>query len=166
MKIQIYISNKFSDTYLPFLLFRKSILNIIFYNICDNVNYIYDVSKLDVSSNSIIIINIFCLSRNINDVITILRNGSCKVLIINTEYYKNHKTESIIDNFNYCNDQRFYLLEYNPLNYKYFKQYKQNINTIYVPPLYDPFLEHFYSDIIKTLINLCERILMYYFMGR
>lgn len=165
MKIQIYIPSESSRIYLPFMLVRGSIYNIIKNNICDDIDYVYDDSKLDVSSNSIIIVDAYGLQHDINGVISTLKNGSCKVIIINTEFYQTGKSNKTINNFDYYNDRRFYLLEYNPLNYKYFKLNKPNINIFYIPLLYNPFLEHVYSNIIKSRINLCDKDIDILFYG-
>ena len=83
MKIQFYISDEFSKYYLPFLIYRESLLNIIKFNYQVNIEYIYDYNKLTDDNKTIIIMNFYSLN---NDLINILKSYSSIKVIINTEY--------------------------------------------------------------------------------
>jgi hypothetical protein len=156
MKIQYYVSNLF---YLPFLLYRGCLTNVIkeVYNI--SIEYIYDFQLLQNDINTIIIINIVSID---DEILNILEKYDSKKVIINTEYYENFNISKYFDFIN--NKPNFYILEYNILNINYIKNTNKNINYHFIPLCYNSFIEDYYnSNIVKK--NYKEKDIDILFFG-
>jgi len=147
-KVQIYISDNFSHFFLPFLLYRNILYNIFQQHLTTNIEYIYQVEDIDNNENTILIMTIYCLHKiKNNDLFSNIIKT--KNFIINTEFYKNMNTNEIIE---YIDENKydFYILEYNVLNYDYFKEKYKNINFFFAPLIYDIFLETYYKNQIEN----------------
>jgi hypothetical protein len=137
--IQFYISDDFCKFFLPFVLYRGCLLEVItkVYNL--KFEYVYDFNLLRNDHQTIIIFNIY--SINIEK-LYILENYISKKILINTEYYENLNVSKYIDFIN--NKNNFYLLDYNILNINYLKNTNKNINYHFIPLCYSNFLEDYY----------------------
>ena len=147
-KVQIYISDNFSKFFLPFLLYRNILYEIFQNYLTADIEYIYNVENIDNNENTILIMTMHCLHNIKNNN---LFPNICKArnLIINTEFYKNMNTNEIV-NFLDINKSNFHILEYNVLNYHYFKENYKNINIYYAPLIYHSFLENYYKNQIEN----------------
>lgn len=147
-KVQIYISDNFCNFYFPFVLYRNIIYNIFKENLTTNIEYVYNIEDIDNTENTIIIMNIYCL-HYINKNNLFPNINKTKKLVINTEFYKNHYTNEIIEIID-MNECDFYILEYNVLNYDFFKDKYKNVNIFFAPLIYDPSLETYYKNQIEN----------------
>jgi hypothetical protein len=166
-KVQIYISNNFSKYYMPFLFYRD-ILYHIFKKYCtDNIEYIYNIDNFDNNEGTILIMNIYCLTYTTDkDVFEIIKNTKGEVLLINTEFYKHHNINNIIKTINE-NNLKFYILEYNIINYNIFKENYKNINLCFAPLIYHSHLENYYKHKIhNNYINWNDKDIDVLFIGR
>ena len=166
MKIQIYISDKFAKFYLPFFLYRNCIYNTVKEcKLSEDIQFIYDMKDFDNNSNNIIIMNLYCLNYTKNcDVFSILRKSFAKVILINTEHYDYHNVNNILNLIN--NEKlKFHILEYNIINYKYFKENYPNLSMFFIPQIYNKALENYYNSCIKTIKNYYEKDIDIFFCG-
>jgi len=147
-KVQIYISDNFSKYYLPFLLYRNIIFIVFQAFLTTKIEYIYKVEDIDNDANTILITTIYCL-HNIKKKNLFSNIIKTKILVINTEFYKNLNTNELIE-FIDSNQYDIYLLEYNVLNYEYFKVKYENIKIFFAPLIYHSFLEIYYKYQIKN----------------
>jgi hypothetical protein len=147
-KVQIYISDQFSKFFLPFLLYRNILYEIFQAFLTTDIEYIYNIENIDNNENTILITTIYCL-HNIKNNNLFSNIINTKALIINTEFYKNLNTNEIVKyvDLNKCD---FHILEYNVLNYQYFKENYKNINIYYAPLIYHSFLEIYYKNQIAN----------------
>jgi hypothetical protein len=142
MNLQFYISDIFSNFYLPFLLYRESFLGLINKNFTFiKIEYIYDFKNLNNEKNTIIITNIYSINEKL---LHVLNTYESKIILINTEHYYNLNVHKIIDFIN--NKLNFYILEYNILNINYYKSNKKNINYFFVPLCYNKYIENYYYN--------------------
>jgi len=147
-KVQIYISDNFSKYYLPFLLYRNIIFIVFQAFLTTKIEYIYKVEDIDNDANTILITTIYCL-HNIKKKNLFSNIIKTKILVINTEFYKNLNTNELIE-FIDSNQYDIYLLEYNVLNYEYFKVKYEYIKIFFAPLIYHSFLEIYYKYQIKN----------------
>lgn len=141
MNIQYYIRNNFAKFYLPYLLFREILTNVVKENFNIAVEYVYKLESLKNDNKTIIITNLNSIDDNI---LNTLSSYNSKKILINTEYYENFNTSKYLEFIN--NKPNFYLLEYNILNINYLKNSKKNINYHFIPLCYNKYLEDFYSS--------------------
>ena len=160
MNIQIYISDNFSKNFLPFFLYRNILYNIL--KETNEIQFIYNINDLINNNNSIIILNIYCLTsiHDIDYMIHILQNYKGKIILINTEHYENLNVKNIL---NRLNNIKFNILEYNIINYKYFKN--NNFNVFFVPLIYNIFLETYFNSCIERKLNWFEKDIDIFFYG-
>ena len=147
-KVQIYISNNFSECYLPFMLYRNILYVIFQAYLTTDIEYIYNVENIDNNENTILIMTIYCL-HNIKNNNSLLNINKTKNLLINTESYKILNTNELIS-FIDTNEYDFYILEYNVLNYHHFREYYKNIKLYFAPLIYHSFLEIYYKNQIQN----------------
>jgi hypothetical protein len=146
MKIFIYEPNNKEKNYLPFNLYIKCLYSIL-------KNYQYDIKIIDNlelinTNNFLFVLFFYCLNENI---INYIKNKNIKILLINTENYKNFNIEEKLQML-ILNNLNFYIFEYNPINIKYLKNKYENINIYYIPLLYNVLLIDYYnSNIIKKI---------------
>jgi hypothetical protein len=160
MNIQYYISDEFCKFYLPFLLYRGCLTNVIkeVFNI--SIEYIYDFKLLQNNTNTIIIFNICSINH---ELLNILNTYDSKKILINTEYYENFNVSNYFDFIN--NKPNFYLLEYNILNINYLKNTNKNIDYHFIPLCYNSYLEDYYnSRIVKKTYS--EKDIDILFLGK
>ena len=160
MKVQYYISDEFCKFYLPFLLYRGCLTNVIkeVFNI--SIEYIYDFKLLQNNTNTIIIFNICSINH---ELLNILNTYDSKKILINTEYYENFNVSNYFDFIN--NKPNFYLLEYNILNINYLKNTNKNIDYHFIPLCYNSYLEDYYnSRIVKKTYS--EKDIDILFLGK
>ncbi len=157
MHIQIYISDLFSKHFLPFFLYRNILYNIL--KETYEIEFIYNIDNLVNNENSIIILNIYCLTSN-SDIINILRNYKGKIILINTEHYENLNVKNILNNIN---DINFNIFEYNIINYKYF--INNNLNVYFVPLIYNNYLETYFNSCITKKLGWNEKDIDIFFCG-
>ena len=160
MKVQYYISDEFCKFYLPFLLYRGCLTNVIkeVFNI--SIEYIYDFKLLENNTNTIIIFNICSINH---ELLNILNTYDSKKILINTEYYENFNISNYFDFIN--NKPNFYLLEYNILNINYLKNTNKNIDYHFIPLCYNSYLEDYYnSRIVKKTYS--EKDIDILFLGK
>lgn len=161
MSIQFYISDQFSIYYLPFLLYRESITNILENKYKKKVNYIYNFDDLKNDNNIVILSYIYSLDETKIDY---LKNFNQKIFLINTEYYKNLNMINIIKKINNEN-LKFYILEYNILNINHYKENYKNIKWVFIPLCYNIYLEHYYNLQISNKISYKNKDIDIFFYG-
>ena len=166
-KVQIYISNNFSKFYMPFLFYRDIFYHISKKYLTDNVEYIYNIDDLDNNEGTFLMMNIYCLNYTTDkDVFEIIKNSKCTVLLINTEFYLHHNVDNIMKRIN-DNNLNFYVLEYNIINYHYFKENYKNLNLCFAPLIYHSHLENYYKDQIeRNFIKWNNKDIDVLFVGR
>jgi hypothetical protein len=163
MKVQIYISNEFSKYYMPFLLYREVLKNTIQDNIFNDVEYIYNINDFYNNNNTLIIMNLYCLNYTQGvDVFDILEKSNSKVILINTEYYEHHNVKNIINKIS-NKDLKFFIFEYNIINYKYYKENYKNINIKFIPLLYNSYLEYYYNLNVNNKIIYNKNIDIFFY---
>jgi hypothetical protein len=152
MKLQIYISDLFSKHYLPFMLYRNCICNILKNNnILENIDFIYDINHIDNNENNIILMNFYCILYTVNyDVYEILKNNKSKVILINTEFYQYFNIQKYINNI-YNDKLDYYIFEYNIINYRYFNEKYPNLKLYFIPQIYNNYLETYYLNQIENI---------------
>ena len=163
MEITVYVSDNFSSTYLPFLLYRKAIsLILLKNNIANSVQVIDNVNMLKkTDEKQIIIMNFYCLNNAANSgnlsIFNFLETLNAHIILINTEFinwggYNLRQYFETINNIK-NSESTFYVFEYNITNYKYIKDTHSNINAIFIPFLYHESSEQFYLKNINEKIS-------------
>lgn len=149
MKIQFYIPDTFYKYYLPFLLYRESLIQIIKKNYNEiNIQYITNFKSFINHENTIIIMNINTITK---EILKIIENSESKIILINTEYVKNMNVLDIIKYINYKNN--YFLLDYNVLNINYYKN-NVNINYFFIPLCYNDYINNYYhSQVVSKNFN-------------
>jgi hypothetical protein len=158
MYIQIYISDEFSKNFLPFFLYRNILHNIL--KDTNEIEFIYNIDNIVNNKDSLLILNIYCLTSIYNSIINILKNYNGKIIIINTEHYENLNVKNIL---NSINDITFNIFEYNIINYRYFKN--NGYNVFFVPLIYNIYLETYFNLCIERKINWNEKDIDIFFCG-
>jgi hypothetical protein len=166
-KVQIYVSNNFSKYYMPFLFYRDILFSIFKKYLTNNIEYIYDIDNFDNSEDTILIMNIYCLTYTTNkDVFEIIKNTKSSVLLINTEFHLHHNVNNIMKWINE-NNLNFFILEYNIINYNIFKENYKNINLLFAPLIYHSNLENYYNQVLeKNYIKWNDKDIDVLFIGR
>jgi hypothetical protein len=166
-KVQIYISNIFSKYYLPFLLYRNILFFISQKYLTTNIEYIYNIEDFDNNKDTILIMNVYCLTYTIeHNVLEIIKNSNATILLINTEYYKHHSVSNLLNIINE-NKLNFYFMEYNIINYNFIKENYPNVNLYFSPLLYHSYLEIYYKDQIDNkFISWNNKDIDVLFVGR
>lgn len=143
MKFQFYLSTSFSK-YLPLILYRDSLLNIIRKNITEDI-YLIDNSNDIITDNSTTLI---VYSLDLSNIINTLCDNNITTFIVNTEHYRHFNIINILNIIN--NRSNFYLFEYNPINISNISKEYSSIQIRYLPLLYHVYLIEFYNN---TVIN-------------
>ena len=161
MKFYLYTPNNF-DNYLPLLLYKKSIENIIKNNILGDINLINENDQINYDNDTLIITFSIHLTKNIFD---LLSEKKLKCIIINTETIYNFQVNEIFNIINNSNNSNFYIFEYNCINIKYIKTNLQNIKYYYLPLLYNNYLTEYYNNIIHDRIEFKNKFYDILFYG-
>lgn len=162
MNIQIYVSDTFSKHYLPFMLYRNILKDVCEKNITPNVSEIYDLSEINNVESNILILNLYALTNeqvsndSTKQIFTFLQNLKTKVVLINTEFYTAFNVNKIMENINQAK-LNWYILEYNILNYNYFKSTYPNLLLHFLPPIYNEYLETYYKSKLINNIPWSEK---------
>jgi len=150
MKIQFYVPDTFSKYYLPFLLYRESLIHIIKNNYPHiNIQCINNIKLFTNDENTILIMNINSISK---DILKNLQLNQCKKVLINTENVHNM---NVLDIIKFIDDKEsYYVLDYNVLNIEYYKN-NTNIKFYFIPLCYNDYLSSYYQNqiITKTFDN-------------
>ena len=126
MKFYLYTPNNF-DNYLPLLLYKKSIENIVKNNIQGDIKLINENDQINYDNETIFITFSIHLTKNI---FNILSEKKLKCIIINTESIYNFQVNEILNIINNSNNSNFYIFEYNCINIKYIQTNLQNIKYL------------------------------------
>lgn len=161
MNIFIFEPNNKEKNYLPFNLYTKSLYHIL-NNFGHNINIIDELEKININNNNtILILFLYCLNDN---VLNYIKNNNIKILIVNTENYKNFNIDEKLE-IMICNNLDFYIFDYNPINIKYFKNKHPSVKIYYMPLLYNILLENYYNSSILKKINYNEKDIDVIFYG-
>jgi hypothetical protein len=150
MKFQFYLSTSFSK-YLPLILYRDSLLNIIHKNITKDI-YLIDNSNDIITDNSTTLI---VYSLDLSNIINTLCDNNITTFIVNTEHYRHFNIINILNIIN--NRSNFYLFEYNPINISNISKEYSTIQIRYLPLLYHEYLTEYYDDIVINKKELKEK---------
>jgi dTDP-4-amino-4,6-dideoxygalactose transaminase len=151
MSIQFFVSDTFSQHYLPFMLYRNILKNVCDNHITKNISEIYDLSGVNNVESNILILNLYTLTNedttndSSNHIFTFLQNLKAKVVLINTEFYTAFNINNIMEKINQSK-LNWYILEYNNLNYNYFKTTYPNVSLYFLPLIYNEYLETYYKS--------------------
>ena len=158
--IQIYLPD---PRYLPFYLYANSLCHCIQKKITENVEIIHDLTQVKYQDTTTILF--LFLIHMTQDIIVAQQRSPIKIVFINTEQYANYSTtiNSILD---YADQNpRFYLLEYNPKNMKYYRSKYHNLPIFYLPLLYSEFLETYYNELVPVKIPYEKKDIDIFFSG-
>ena len=158
MRFYFYTPNYY-ENYLPLLLYKKSIENIITNNIHAEIILVNENDPINSDKETIFITFSIHLTRNIFD---LLCQKELKTIIINTETIFNSQVNEIFGIINSSNCNNFYIFEYNCINIKYIKEHLPNIKYYYLPLLYNNYLKEYYNSIISTKIIDKEYDILFY----
>lgn len=161
MKFYLYTPNNF-DNYLPLLLYKKSIENIVKNNIQRDIKLINENDQINYDNETIFITFSIHLTKNI---FNILSEKKLKCIIINTESIYNFQVNEILNIINNSNNSNFYIFEYNCINIKYIQTNLQNIKYYYLPLLYNNYLIEYYNNIIHNRIEFKNKFYDILFYG-
>lgn len=165
MLFQIYISNNFSSSYLPFYFYRETMRQVISEYITSEVEYIHNISSINKDPDTIIIMNMYCYIFSPDNVQEILEKYNKKVILISTEHYKFAYVEENIKKIVEKN-LPYYILEYNVINYNYFTNTYPNLKIRFIPLIYNKVLENYYNEIIPCKIGWYQKDIDILFYGR
>ena len=166
MKFQIYVSNYFSKFYLPFLLYREIIKNILTENKDNIVEIIEDFNSINNDENTTVIMNIYSIYYTPEyNILEIIKKSKSKIILINTEFYEHHNVNTLMNIIN-NEELPFYIFEYNIINYKYFENNYKNIKIYYIPLIYNKYLENYYNNSINNKISWNNKDIDIFFYGR
>lgn len=157
MKIQIF---HYRQNYLPFFLYIESIKSIIQENISQDIDILTDCSHIYDDNKTIFIMFMIDLQNNIHH-INELKNIKT-VIFINTEHYTN--AYSHID-LHIINTPKYHIWDFSPRNISEFNKQYPNIQTYYLPLLYNPFLTNYYNSHITKKINYTSKTIDILFFG-
>lgn len=165
MKFYIYISDDFSKNYLPFLLYRNSLSNII-NNYTENVvKYIYNISEFIDSSNNVLIMMIYCFNKDMDKNIFFFNNLISKIILINTEHYTHFGVNNLLRYINSDINNNYYIFDYNKINYINIKELYSSVKIYYYPLIYNNYLEEYYLNNIDKKINWKDKDIDILFYG-
>lgn len=150
MKIFIYISDNFSKNYLPFLLYRNTIYDILLDNTNFDIKFIDNFNDFVDSIESILILNIYCFNKNLESNFYFLNHVLSKVILINTEFYTHCNVDKLLKYINSNKNNKFFIFDYNKINIKKIKELYKNVNINYFPLIYNKYLENFYLENINN----------------
>jgi hypothetical protein len=138
---------------MAFYLMMLSVVNIIKNEITDNIEVINQHSELNFDDNIIILflgdIQIQPIYKN-------------KIILINTEHYQN-LNHSLLTNINSL--KNYYIWDFSPTNINEINKNYPNINTYYLPLLYNKYLESYYNQTISKKIDYKDKEYDILFMG-
>ena len=159
MKIQVYFNR---DNYLPFFLYVQSITSIIKQHITQNIEIINNYNLINNNKDTLLILFLLDLNTFIN--IQNITNIQ-KIILINTEFYKNYNTE-YTQYFTILNHStKYYIWDFSSSNIMLFNTYYPNINMYYLPLLYNQYLEDYYNNIISKKIDYNNKQIDILFFG-
>jgi hypothetical protein len=165
MKFYIYISDDFSKNYLPFILYRNIIYEILNNSTEYNVNYISNLNDFIDTNDSILIMMIYCFNNNMEKNLNFCNNLLSKIILINTEYYTHLQVDILLNNINSNIINNYHIFDYNILNYKNIKNIYPNIKIYYYPLIYNKYLEDYYNNNIDRKINWKDKDIDILFYG-
>lgn len=160
MNIQFFIPDSFSYNYLPFLLYRESLIYIIknHYNKI-NIQCVNNINILINNENIVIIMNINTITKDILKKIDMYKS---KKVLINTEYIHNMNVKDIL---NFIDGKKNYsLLDYNVLNIEYYINHS-NINYFFIPLCYNDYLISYYNNQVIKKKNFNDKDIDIFFFG-
>lgn len=154
MRVQIYISDNFADYYMPFLLFRNSCHRVLstMKEEIETIEFIYDIHDIHNDPSTIVIMNMYDI--NLYDgkdyIRQVLFQEKVRFLIINTEHWEMRKGKEIFEILNKRKSQNILILEYNVINYEVIIENYKQVPVLFLPLLYDQYLEDYYKGNIVT----------------
>lgn len=156
MNIQI-LFHRFD--YLAFFSSIYSIVNIISDNITKNIIIVNNYNELLFDNNSIIIMFLNDLNM---DIVRINKN---KTILLNTEHCTNFSLDNIkmLENMNF--QSNYFIWEYSAPNMNFLTKKYPNINTYYLPLLYNSYLELYYNQTVTKKIDYKNKEIDVLFIG-
>ncbi len=169
MNIQFLVSDSFSKHYLPFLLYRNILKNVCEKHITQNISEIYKLSDIIDTESNTVIMNLYTLTNEDTnnketEIFTYLQNLKAKIVLINTEFYTSFNIIKVMEKIN-KNKLNWYILEYNILNYNYFKTTYPNVLIYFLPLIYNEYLETYYKSNVTNFVKWNEKPIDVLFFG-
>jgi hypothetical protein len=145
--------------YLAFVIAMQSIKSIIFSNITNKIIIVNNINELRLDNNSIIIM-FFCDLTS-----EFIKKNKNRTILINTEQHTNFNNNAL-NNLEFMNkSNNYFIWEYTAPNVSFLNQNYPNINTYYLPPLYNPCLELYYQETITKKVDYKDKQYDILFMG-
>lgn len=148
MIIYVYVPNYFCTHYLPFLLYRNALTEILmikyapFFQMLPDLRYISQLNEIVITC-SYLIVTVESVSNNIEEFMPLMAKFGDRCIVANTEHHA-HNPKCIIESARRIGTKLTFF-EYSGINYKYLKENCPHINTVYIPPLYHPIYETYYN---------------------
>ena len=153
MRIQIYISDDFSETYMPFLLFREACRSVLSQHegVSGNIEYITHISHICNTPDTIVLLNMYdvTLYDGKEFVLQTIFQSTAHFLVVNTEHWETRGAKSVIEKLQQQDVRNIMLVEYNIINYENIQKSYNRVRMLFLPLLYDPSIESYYSNNIE-----------------
>jgi hypothetical protein len=154
MKVQIYISNDFCKDYMPFMIYRNIIHNILSETLGIDISCIYNLCDISGDKETIVILNMYDLTlyEEKENVLYTIERTNARFVIINTEHWKNW---GVYDLLKKIQDEGYQctIFEYNVINYNNIISEFPHVNMLFLPLVYNDHLENYYTSNITQKIS-------------
>ena len=151
----------YNRDYIPFNLYINSIYDILSKNKF-RVSIIHHLGELTPDTEILIL-----FLNDVNEIHNV-ETGNIKVIFVHADYIINHSMsdqENMKSYINNKNSDNTYIWEYNNLNIKYYREHYTNQKWVFIPLLYNTYLEDMYNSTIVKRIPYTEKQIDILFMG-
>ena len=177
MNFKMNIVDEFSKKYLPFKIYRDITLNMLIdYNDdSENSDNIYDLNKeitqvlsKKQENETIIFLNMYDLTLSdkkaqIREIM--LNQTNISFIIINTEHWETRGAKDILSLLQNEKRKNISIIEYNIINFRNIIASYPDVRVVFLPLLYDPVMEKFFKNNIKSLITTQDKDIDVLFYG-
>ncbi len=154
MLVQIYIPDQFSESYMPFLLFRNICERVLSRQpgLIEKVECIQTINDIYVSPETVVLMNMYDIT--LCDAKDYIRQNvfskDVTFLLINTEHWELRGAKEIFEILHKREKKNIHIIEYNVINYEVLLESYRNVSVLFLPLLYDKHIESYYHDNIQS----------------
>ena len=175
MLIKIHIADHFCENYMPFLLFRNSLRDILGNCGYDNqfVNDLHietcnDLCTMEDSPETLVFLNMYDVTlyenkEKVRDCVA--RCNNVGFIIINTEHWETKGAKEIFHLLEERNQKNVAILEYNIINYKNIVNTYLHIRVLFLPLIYSHTLKTYYQGYVHRSLSHNEKNIDVLFYG-
>ena len=175
MNVKLYTADPFCENYMPFLLFKKSVCDILSNRGYNNdffkkisLETSSDLSGLENFSHTLVFINMYDLTlfkerEKIRE--CILQHNNVRFIVVNTEHWETRGAKEVFQLLQERNQKNVAILEYNIINYNNIVNRYPQLHVLFLPLIDCHSLRAYFRDNVPRSLARNEKDIDVLFYG-